>query len=758
MVADRQDQRAGAPREPVAARPAGQALAGRALAAVIAQIPGGVVRSEQAAMVDAVAAAVTAGEHLLVQAGTGTGKSLAYLCGVLPALTRRDGTRRPRVVISTATLALQRQLVEFDLPRLVAGLRADRPGDDVLRYAVLKGRSNYACLHRVRDGVPDDQGRLVPATAAAGPAGSLGAEVLGLREWAQRCAAGSEPVPAGGVRGDRDGAPEHRARAWQQVSVSARECLGQSCPYVAECFAELAREKAGASDIVVTNHALVAVDAVENVPLLPAYDVLVVDEAHELAARFTASASGELSVAAVERAARRAGAVVVDEDGAGTLAASALALSAALVHADPDVRLVPVRPPAGAGGRAPLDGPLVAAVAAVRDGARTALSGLPSGRSAAEADGVSAAVRVARAAVEEVFGLADRLAAGSGGDVVWVSERSAGPVPGRALAVAPLAVSGLIRDRLLGRATTVLTSATLMVGGEFGHLARSVGLRAGERVPAGPPASPTRAGPPPTPAPDSQPWRALDVGSPFDYRRQGILYSAARLPPPGRDGPGAAHLAEIVDLVSAAGGGALGLFSSRAAAVAAAAAVRAARPDLPVLCQDEGHLTQLIRTFVADPRASLFGTLSLWQGLDVPGDTCRLVVIDRIPFPRPDDPVLTARARAVTASGGNGFLTVSAAHAALLLAQGAGRLIRRDTDRGVVAILDSRLATARYGSYLRASLPPLWPTTDGAQVRAALRRLADRVPAAPGSTSAGSRAQQLVSPEQPIPVAAPARS
>ncbi len=224
--------------------------------------------------------------------------------------------------------------------------------------------------------------------------------------------------------------------------------------------------------------------------------------------------------------------------------------------------------------------------------------------------------------------------------------------------------------------------------------------------------------------PDAQPWRALDVGSPFDYPRQGILYSAAALPPPGRDGLGSQTLAEIVELVDAAGGGALGLFSSRAGAVAAAAALREARPGLPVFCQDEGHLAQLVRSFIADPRASLFGTLSLWQGLDVPGDTCRLVLIDRIPFPRPDDPVLSARARVVAQAGGNGFLSVSAAHAALLLAQGAGRLIRRDTDRGVVAILDSRLATARYGPYLRASLPPLWPTTDGQLVRAALRRLA----------------------------------
>lgn len=440
------------------------------LDAVVAAIPGGVVRPEQAAMTRAVAAAASGGDHLLVQAGTGTGKSLAYLCGSLPALRRREaGTRRPRVMISTATLALQRQLVESDLPRLVDGLRAASPGQDVPRYAVLKGRSNYACLHRVREGVPDEQGQLIPAASAA-PAGSLGAEVLALRDWAQRQAAGADPMPPGGVRGDRDAAPEHGARAWQQVSVSARECLGQSCPYVGECFAELAREKAAGSEIVVTNHALLAVDAVENVPVLPAYDLLVVDEAHELAARFTASASGELSMATVERAARRAAGVVVDEDGAQPLAQAGPALAAAMAQARPDVRL-------DADWQADQGSELMAAVAAVRDGARTALSALPGTRSGAGPgssssgsgsgagdEGVSAAVRVARGAVEEVFTLADRMAAGSGGDVLWVSDRIGGPMSGRSLSVAPLGVAGLIRDRLLTRATTVLTSATLTVG------------------------------------------------------------------------------------------------------------------------------------------------------------------------------------------------------------------------------------------------------------------------------------------------------
>src|ERR1700727_3068404 len=219
------------------------------------------------------------------------------------------------------------------------------------------------------------------------------------------------------------------------------------------------------------------------------------------------------------------------------------------------------------------------------------------------------------------------------------------------------------------------------------------------------------------------PWRGLDVGSPFQHAKAGILYVAAHLPPPGRDGAGSAEqLSEIAELITAAGGRTLGLFSSMRAAKAAAEAMRA-RLDTPVLCQGDDSTSELVEQFAADPATSLFGTLSLWQGVDVPGPSLSLVIIDRIPFPRPDDPLLTARQRAVAARGGNGFMAVAASHAALLLAQGAGRLLRRVDDRGVVAVLDSRMATARYGGYLRSSLPPFWQTTNAAQVRAALERL-----------------------------------
>jgi ATP-dependent DNA helicase DinG len=289
-------------------------------------------------------------------------------------------------------------------------------------------------------------------------------------------------------------------------------------------------------------------------------------------------------------------------------------------------------------------------------------------------------------------------------DVVWLDHEDNRGNIRAVLRVAPLSVAGLLRTRLFEHTTAVLTSATLTIGGNFEAMASAWGL-AGE---------------------DAAKWRGLDVGSPFEHAKSGILYVAAHLPPPGRDGTGSAEqLDEIQALITAAGGRTLGLFSSMRAAKAAAEIMRE-RLETPVLCQGEDTTSALVQRFADDPETSLFGTLSLWQGVDVPGPSLSLVLIDRIPFPRPDDPLLTARQRAVAARGGNGFMAVAASHAALLLAQGAGRLLRRMDDRGVVAVLDSRMATARYGGYLRASLPPFWATTDSKRVREALERLRAR--------------------------------
>lgn len=691
--------------------PTVEAVLGAAVAAL-----NGERREGQVEMADAVANAFECGEHLLVQAGTGTGKSLGYL---VPSLLN-DG----RVVVATATLALQHQLVERDLPALLdaaESILGSRPS-----YAVLKGRSNYACLHRLRDGVPDDQGTLIEV-----PTGPLGTQVLQLREWAEQA------VREQGS-GDRDAAPTHTDRAWAQVSVSARECLGSSrCPYAVECFAERARDDAMTARIVVTNHALLAIDALEGIPVLPEHDTVVVDEAHELAARVTGAASAELSPQMIERAARRARAFVdgteaEDLTDAGELLKTAVdAARPGRIESMPDA--------------------LRDAVATVRDAARSTWSAIPS-KASGDSD-EEAPRRQARAQVEQIRDVADRMAAGSSLDVIWVAERDRLRF-GNELRIAPLSVAGLLREKLFADRTVVLTSATVKLGGDFNSVARSVGLRPADRLsddqPAVPPAKPAKMSTGlsddqpavPQAKPDEMstadvvepmPWRGIDVGSPFDYPKQAILYVARALPPPGRDGLGPAQIEEICALVQAAGGRTLGLFSSRRAAETAAAAVRKALEDLPIYCQGDGQLSELARQFVADPRASLFGTLSLWQGLDVPGPTCQLVLIDRIPFPRPDDPLISARQRAVDEAGGNGFISVAAAHAALLLAQGSGRLIRTNTDKGVVAILDPRLVTARYGAFLRASLTPMWATTDRSSALGALQRLAaaaDGVPIA----------------------------
>ena len=643
---------------------------------------GGNERPGQVAMAEAVAEAVggsasedskeSGGEakrsnaHLLVQAGTGTGKSLGYL---VPALAHGE-----RVVVATATLALQRQLVERDLPRTVDALHPllrRRP-----EFAMLKGRSNYLCLHRLHEGAPQEEEEgLFDVFEQATPTSKLGKDLLRLRDWADET-----------ETGDRDAlTPGVSDRAWGQVSVSSRECLGASkCAYGAECFAEAARERAKLADVVITNHALLAIDAIEGAPVLPSHEVLIIDEAHELVSRVTGVATGELTPGQVNRAVRRA-AKLVNEKAADQLQTAAESFERLMELALPG-RLEEI----------PED--LGYCLMALRDAARTVISALGSTRDKSVQD-EDAVRKQALASVENVHAVAERIANGSEYDVVWYERHDRF---GASLRVAPLSVSGLLREKLFEDRSVVLTSATLKLGGDFNGVAASLGLApegtAGEDVP---------------------PWKGLDVGSPFEYAKQGILYVAKHLAQPGREGSRTDMLDELAELIEAAGGRTLGLFSSMRAAQAAAEELRG-RLDLPILLQGEETLGELIKTFASDARTCLFGTLSLWQGVDVPGANCQLVVMDRVPFPRPDDPLMSARQKAVEEAGGNGFMAVAATHAALLMAQGAGRLVRATGDRGVVAVLDPRVERARYGSFLRKSMPDFWYTTDRNQVRRSL--------------------------------------
>ncbi|MCX5143383.1 ATP-dependent DNA helicase [Streptomyces sp. NBC_00338] len=627
---------------------------------------GGTERPGQAAMAGAVAEAVDDHSHLLVQAGTGTGKSLGYL---VPALAHGE-----RVVVATATLALQRQLVERDLPRTVDALHPllrRRP-----QFAMLKGRSNYLCLHRLHEGVPQEEEEgLFDQFEAAAPSSRLGQDLLRMRDWADET-----------ETGDRDNlTPGVSDRAWAQISVSSRECLGATkCAYGAECFAEQARERAKLADVVVTNHALLAIDAIEGAPVLPSHEVLIVDEAHELVSRVTGVATGELTPGQVNRAVRRA-AKLVNEKAADALQTASEGFERVMELALPG-RLEEV----------PED--LGYALMALRDAARTVITALGSTRDKSVQD-EDAVRKQALASVETIHGVAERITQGSEYDVVWFERHDRF---GASVRVAPLSVSGLLREKLFADRSVVLTSATLKLGGDFNGVGASLGLSpegtAGDDVPQ---------------------WKGLDVGSPFDYPKQGILYVARHLATPGRDSARTDMLEELAELVEAAGGRTLGLFSSMRAAQAAAEELRG-RLEKPILLQGEETLGELIKNFAADPETCLFGTLSLWQGVDVPGASCQLVIMDRIPFPRPDDPLMSARQKAVEDAGGNGFMAVAATHAALLMAQGAGRLVRATGDKGVVAVLDPRLANARYGSYLRASLPDFWYTTDPNQARRSL--------------------------------------
>ena len=654
------------------------------LAAAVSAI-GGSERDGQTRMAQAVWTAMSDGTHLAVQAGTGTGKSLAYL---VPAL-RLAADRHGPVVVSTATIALQRQLVERDLPRLTDALRGPLGRTPV--FAILKGRANYLCLNKLRNDTPEDQ-----QDALYEPVSGLGAHVRRLHQWAASTSSGDrdEIVP---------GVPD---QAWRQVSVTARECLGSHrCPFGVQCFSERARKIAADADVVVTNHALLAIDALGEGGILPEHRVAIIDEAHELVDRVTSVASGELSAAGVEAAVRRCGRLAGDAETA-RLAEAGNALGPLLITM-----------PAGRMDR--LDAALGASLTVLRDAAQACVAQV---RAAAKADDTdpaqAAAAQAAQVALEDIEVIADRMVSAfelplaERDEVVWLARPEddasvplggAGAGPRSAtLHVAPLEVAEVLATSLFAERTVVLTSATLTLGGSFEPLARQWGLDAASM---------------------GSEWTGMDVGSPFAHGRSGILYVARQLPPPGRDGLAPEYLTELAELIEAAGGRTLGLFSSMRAARQATAALRESL-GFPLLCQGDDATAQLVKEFAEDEPTCLFGTLSLWQGVDVPGPSLRLVVIDRIPFPRPDDPLASARTRAAEARGGNGFMDVSAAHAALLLAQGAGRLLRTMDDRGVVAVLDPRLVTKRYGEFLRASLPPFWTTADPQVVRGALRRLA----------------------------------
>ena len=656
-------------------------LVQEALDAAVVAI-GGQAREGQIEMAEAVANALTDRHHLLVQAGTGTGKSLAYL---VPAIVHGK-----KVLVATATLALQRQLVERDLPKIKPALEKVLKRD--LTFAVYKGVGNYLCLQKMNGAISDPDGEILMEI------GALEKDQKRLRAWAQ--------TP--GVSGDRDDAPDVDRRVWYANSVSGRECIGkEECTFGSQCFSANAKAKAQTADVVVTNHTLLAIEIVDSHPILPERDAIILDEAHEFMDRTTQAVTEELTAGGVERAAKMAAKHMPNKT---TLAFAKAADEFAEAIGDfaKDVRVDPSR-----AGRLPeLPASLVAPIRKVKEASAAVIALIQADSDVIDPDAMAQRARV-KGATNEVQQIASKMLRPGAHQVMWFEPTFS------TLYLAPLAVSGVLRANLLTQSPVIATSATLTIGKSFDAIAKSIGFVVGSEVDEE--ESEAQNG-----EIDPANVQMLDVGSPFDFAAQGMLYLPRHIPEPGRDGPSLDALTELGELIEAAGGRTLALFSSWRGVEMADEHLRKVLADLklPIITQKRGDsVGPLVERFAKDPSSILLGTIGLWQGIDVPGPSCTLVAIDRIPFPRPDEPVMAARSAEADAAGGSGFMQVSLPRAALLLAQGTGRLIRSIDDRGVVAILDSRIVTKQYGSTLLNSMPPFYRTSDGAVIRDALKRL-----------------------------------
>ena len=651
-----------------------------ALSAAVFAIEGS-PREGQIEMAEAVANALSDRHHLLVQAGTGTGKSLAYL---VPALVHGK-----KVLVATATLALQRQLVERDLPRVKDALEKELKR--TISFAVYKGVGNYLCLQKMNadDGTADSE-VLVDIS-------SLEKDARRLREWA------AKP----GISGDRDDAPEVDRRVWLANSTSGRECVGaDECRFGRECFAVNAKARAQTADIVVTNHTLLAIEIVDSHPILPERDAVILDEAHEFMDRTTQAVTEELTSGRVARAAN-----MVRRHMPGKLADAFVKAAEGFADAmdeygqeyrmrNDEERKLNELPDA-----------LAAPVRKIKESAEAVIAKINADSDIVDPDSLADRARV-KGAVNEIKTTAQKMMRMGESQVLWYEPTFS------TLYLAPLAVSHVLRENLFTQTPVIATSATLTVGKSFDPIARSLGILTS--------ASAEEESEEEDWSIDPSNVQMLDVGSPFDFANQGMLYLPKELPEPGRDGPSKEALVELGELIDAAGGRTLALFSSWRGVEMADEHLRRVLAELPIaiITQKRGDsVGALVERFANDPTSILLGTMSLWQGVDVPGPSCTLVAIDRIPFPRPDDPVMSARAAEADAAGGSGFMQVSLPRAALLLAQGTGRLIRSVDDRGVVAILDSRIVNKRYGSILLNSMPPLWRTSDGKTVKESLKRL-----------------------------------
>ncbi len=618
---------------------------GASLARVTAALSNAEDRAGQREMAGLVGDAIATGRHLVVQAGTGTGKTLAYLVPAIEA--------DARIVVATATKALQDQLASKDLPFLAEHLGVD------FDWAVLKGRSNYVCLQRLREMSAGDQGQLELETMAV----QTKVEIKRLADWSASTETGDAA--------ELDWAPSDNA--WRAVSVGSDECPGADrCPLGEPCFAEQARRRAAAADVIVVNTHLYGLHVASGGAILPEHDVVVFDEAHVLEDIMSDTVGVEIAPGRFTALAAVVRRILDDAQVVGAIAEISEALRDVL---SPHL-----------GER--LSTPLPDSVQEVLTDARLRLGRANEVVSAIETPVEDAKQRKLRAqtmtgrAIEQL----DIAIEGRDGYVAFVSGGRDTP----RLEVAPLDVGPAMAEGVWSQRTAILTSATIP-----SSLASRVGI-------------------------DTDEVTVADVGSPFDYEHHSLLYCARHLPNPNSEGFRAAVHDELEALITAAGGRTLALFTSYRSMDEAAEALRE-RIDLPILTQRDLPKTALIQAFAESDETSLFATAGLFQGVDVPGQTLSLVVIDRIPFPRPDDPLLSARREQL---GPTAFSEIDIPRASMMLAQACGRLIRSANDRGVVAVMDPRLATARYRWDIVNALPPMKRTRHRADAEAFLRDIA----------------------------------
>lgn len=617
---------------------------------VVACLPGGgEARSGQVDMARRIATSATSDQHLIVRAGTGTGKTLGYL---VPAILSGR-----RVVVATATKALQDQLATKDLPFLQAHL------GQPFTWAVLKGRSNYVCRQRLTEvqeqRLPSNQLELDGLAARANR------DELGLiLRWAAKTRSG-----------DRAELSEEPSDAtWTAVSTTSRDCPGASkCPSGEDCFAESARATAGEADVVVVNLYLYGLHLASGGVILPEHDLVVIDEAHVLDDVISATCGLEIGPGRLTHLARMVRGVAADDKGNPDdgLTGTDQHLSKAL------------RPYRGERLTLPLPEDLTTALMALRE--RTAAAQARLGRLPDSPDNTKAKATRARLAATALLDDLGAISRATDASVLWVEGTEDSPT----LRLAPVDIAGLLQDTLWGEGTAVMTSATIAPG--FGQ---QLGLPSESQTP-------------------------VDVGSPFDFENNGLIYCAVRLPPPKAPTWPDAVVDELEQLIKAAEGRTLALFTSYKAM---GRAVEALNERLPftILAQGDLPKAKLVTRFTEEPETCLFATMSFWQGIDVPGPSLSLVTIDKLPFPRPNEPLLQARRERL---GDGAFMEIDVPRAATLLAQGIGRLIRTGTDRGAIAVLDPRLATARYGPKIVGALPKMRRTRDLDEILTFLRTL-----------------------------------